>query len=242
MPELVIKDLPATSVKPGHTWLGSTIETVKVGRKWVTVTLDPPFDGKREWPLAIGQEYEIGVMERTAEEQAVIDAEVRVEREQEFIKSVRRWADSGPILVEAAERRQAERRASGWEMLDHWVLDGLLQAWAIADLASIVRTQIERIDTGTYHMHPGECKYTERTDHGTRCVIAKSFTEFEAFAELVKGVGEQLVSMTMQSRVLSRSTSVTSNLCEDLKVNAHVKFIESFRWDNAYLGLGLPCK
>lgn len=204
MPELVMRDLPATQVKPGHVWLGSEIQTVKVGRKWVTVTLDPPFDGKREWPLAIDQQYEIGVMEPT---QAEKDAKQK-EREDlcrsELYPALMKRLDAWLAAPDAADAYREERTAKGWELLDYSSLTAQLEGYAKGDLARWLKKAILDETRGT---------------------------EFERALWVMQAVDRQLAALSRQVRVLNRSSSMVSNLCEDLKIWAHAQFLTESKWD-----------
>lgn len=215
MPVINSYDKPAIEIKFGNYLFGQKVVATKPKLKKTTITLDAPVDGRTEWEFRFEDMLEVGVEERTPEEQAEKDAEMTRELERHFVRRVNEYIDAGEAApVEAAETR-AKRAAAGRQHLDYSTINRELEAYAKADLASDLRKHIE------YFMSKGD-------------------DEFAACKTAVEAQADMFVKLAMRMRVLSRSTSMTANLCEDLQLAALAEFLNSMQYNG--LDIDIPAR
>lgn len=228
-------DKPAGEIRKGMYLFGKRVTGVNPRIKKTTVTLDEPVDGKTEWEFRLTDMLEVGVEELTEEELAEKAAEDLAFRKECFVETVKSFVTDAEKKLAKANERQAERQAGGWGLLDHWVLDNLLEAWAHYDLSREVKAVFDSAADGTFHLHAGECDYTwtEGETGGARtCKIPNDYDEYAVSVHIANRMIHRLTAKAMGMRVLSRSTSLTSNLAEDLQMAAVAAFINSLQYSS----------
>jgi len=232
MPEIVTRDRAAGAVKPGNTLFGVKVIETDPKRVNTTITLENPVDDKTRWTFKLTDVLEVGVEEKTAEERAAAQREMTERAQQDFISVMRKLHSDAVEQVEAAAEKAADRIASGWGVLDSWMLDAQLTAAANFEATLRSKTLWEKFDVGEVHWHPGiECDFSEPTEHGRKCVIPSvPITEYEMVDRIYGDIHAQLIKRALSRRVSSRSTSLTSNLCEDYLDEAYSRILKSLNW------------
>lgn len=224
-------DKPAGEVRFGNYVFGEKVLSTKPARVNTVITLEKPVDNKTVWTFRLTDMLEVGVEELTEEEKAARKLEHKRESERHFVREVKSWAKSATNALAEFEKTRAKRLADGWGMLDYSTIQTQLEVASRYDLAREINAIFASAADGTFHHHPGqECDYTERTDSGRRCVIASSYTDLDVAKQIVHRQQHFLTNRVMRMRTLSRSTSVISNLCEDMQMQAAVDFLTSLRY------------
>lgn len=228
-------DKPAGQIREGNYLFGQRVLENDRKRVNCTVRLADAVDGRTAWTFKLTDMLEVGVEEKTPEEQAALDMELLQERQRSFVNLVRGWVTDAQEGIQAAEKDRTDRLSSGWDMLDHWTLDKQLTAYATYDVVrQYVTPQWLSFVDETYHVHEGEHKW-EGEDH--KCTVPSDvLTEYQMAVRIVESLINAVTSAAMGRRVLSRSTSLTSNLCEDLRAEALASLIKTIR----YSAWGLP--
>lgn len=226
-------DKPAIEIKFGNYLFGQKVVSTKPKLKKTIITLAEPVDGKTEWEFRFTDMLEVGVEELTEEELAAREVENLAERKRFFVLQVKKFVTDAKASLEKAEAMQAERREKGWGLLDHYVMDHLLSAWSEGDVAREIDAVFSSAADGTFHLHEGECDYTwtEGESGGSRsCKIKSVYDDYAVAVHITNRMIHRLTAFALQMRVLSRSTSITSNLCDDMKVTAVASFVNSLQY------------
>lgn len=190
-----------------------TVDAVKRGTKWVEAR---DADGKLIVRLERGMGVLVERVEDTPEER---EAGYRAYAVRCLTELVEDWATDPTTclrksIAELDEQGGAEAAKYG-EVVSHWTLDTFLTRQAGFKLAVSIRHMIEKVRTSDSDF------YAAATDEDEQLFLAVG---------LVLDVAERRQSVP---NPLSRSTSVTSNLYEDLDRHARAEFIDKLRWTDA---------
>ena len=236
MPVINSYDKPASAIRKGNYLFGQKVVDTKPKRVKTEIMLDAPVDGKTWWEFRLTDMLSVGVEELTPEELALKEAQDLADRKKYFIKSVKDFSASAHLDLREAEAKQKQRRENGWGLLDHYVADLLLSAWAVMDLAREIDAVFASAADGTFHLHEGE-HVNKLTDEGNYvCTVPNDYDDYAVAVHIVNRLANRLTTRAMSTRVLSRSTSVTMNLCEDLETQALAIFLRSMQYSTS----GLP--
>lgn len=227
MPEIITYAKPAREIKSGNYLFSKKVLSNDTRRTKCTILLDGLVDNKASWDFNLTDMLEVGVLEDTQEEKAAKAEETRLIHRDLFTKAVRALHDESLKKLEAAENTRAERIEAGWGMLDYSTLDRQLSAYAHHDVTRTIAFQWSEFDDGKVHVHEGDHKYTD----GKCTIPSDELTEFDMAVRIVKNLHRVVVKGAYQMRVLSRSTSITSNLADDLVQQARAEIISSLRWN-----------
>lgn len=225
-------DKPAGEIRAGNYLFGQKVLGVEPKRVNTTIRLKEPVDGKTAWEFRLTDMLEVGVEELTEEEKAERQAQAEREEWEYFVKALREIFPKAEAAVQDVKVKRAEREKNGFGRLDHWTIEQELNAWAEYDIAREIGYLWERFDKGEVHNHGDEkCDFTERTEAGYRCVKESiPFTEREAAERIYRNQLKILLRSAINRRVRSRSTSVLSNLCDDLRDEARGNIIDGLKW------------
>jgi hypothetical protein len=202
---------------------GHMITEVKVGPTNTTLeTTGGRVMIKNTGSAIIRREVETAA-DKEAKKQAML-AELRVD----LTRKVNRW-----VTAATKDRAEAVERMAGSQLSDHWDMDKFLAANSRVKIAGTIENIMNRARDQKLHVHEGECNH-ERTDEGYRCTIeGRPTTEWDGVQTVFKALTRQLLETASGRRVLSRSTSLTANLMEDLEAEALADFFKDFRYELA---------
>lgn len=128
--------------------------------------------------------------------------EIRASAEKSLVKRVKNFCTGAQESWDQFEEKRAKRLADGSPYLDHWMIDEQMSTAATLDLATHI--------SGLFESHP---------ENEVALCIA-----------IVSQYMDDLTNASFNRRVLSRSTSITSNICDDLMLAAKGSFVYSVRW------------
>lgn len=139
----------------------------------------------------------------------------------------------------ARARTAAVEKIAAAQRTDHWDMDAFLSANAQVKVAQLVGELMDRARDQKLHVHEGDCNHVS-TPEGYRCTIeTRPTTEWDGVVHVFKVLTRQLMETATRRRVLSRSTSLTSNIMEDLEAEVLANFFGEFRYGLAVGKLGL---
>ena len=169
--------------------------------------------------------------DRDAKEQEMLEA-----MREDVINRVNKYAEAG-----ARFRAKAVEALAAESVSRYSTVDDFLSANAQAKIGGLVAELMDRAREQRLHLHEGDCDtQLDPTDNRMRCVIpGRETTEWDGVVHVFKVLTRQLMETATRRRVLSRSTSLTSNLQEDLEAEALANFFGEFRYGLAVGKLGL---
>lgn len=141
----------------------------------------------------------------------------------------------------ARHRKAAAEKIAAADYTDHWAMDEFLAANAAVRVAGIVENIMDRARDQKLHIHEGECTMECNEESGRlECTITgRPTTEWDGVVQVFAVLTRRLMETATQRRVLSRSTSLTSNVMEDLEAEQLAHFFQEFRYGLAIGKLGL---
>lgn len=193
MPELRTLQIPATEVKDGDLYRGLPVQSVKVGRKWVNLrgSFKPQISLSVDETVEVQREFPTEV--ELAWEKDLRAAQMREHAARRLAEQLEAALENTPqkALLELA----ASERSFG--LVDSWQIDKLLQVQAEFDFYAEVRSTL---DHWAENSKPSVYAYDE-----------------DIFAAFAVTYLKHTAGATTRNP-LSRSSSATSNLVDDLKV------------------------
>lgn len=187
--------IKAEHAKAGDVFKAKPVTAVKVGRKWVYVTVATD-NGGTSHELPIGAEIEV----------------VRnIETEESKRAGNRTWANR-EICKKAAKRTEAVEETLA-EVTDQIANHGYANEWAMANLLSA------QADLKIHNEFVG---FATRNDFEDAVAAKQAF---------VGWLTDRVLAAAVNYRAISRSTSVVSNVMEDLEREAVGRFIDGSKWD-----------